>query len=96
MAGVAQSNFVKKETIMMNWPNWSAGWNDGYFGVHVVMHLVWYAVLLGLAFVFASFLMKRSELGSSRSNALEILKERYAKGDLTKDDFDRMRKDILV
>jgi putative membrane protein len=81
---------------MMNWPDWSAGWSDGYFGVHVVMHLVWYAVVVGLAFLLASFLMKRSWLGVDRPNALEVLKERYARGDLTKDDFDRMRKDILV
>jgi putative membrane protein len=81
---------------MMNWPNWSAGWSDGYFAVHVVMHLVWYAALIGLASVVVMYFMKRQGQGSGRPNALEVLKERYAKGDLTKDDFDRMRKDILA
>ncbi len=81
---------------MMNWPNWSAGWNDGYFGVHVLAHLVWYAALIGLAAVLASYLMKRSGSDRGRPNALDVLKERYAKGDLTKDDFDRMRRDILA
>ncbi|MGL4636134.1 MAG: SHOCT domain-containing protein [Beijerinckiaceae bacterium] len=81
---------------MMNWPNWSAGWSDGYFAVHVVMHLVWYAALIGLAVLLATYLMKRSSPVSGKPNALEVLKERYAKGDLTKDDFDRMRKDIMV
>jgi putative membrane protein len=86
----------KKESVMMNWPDWSAGWNDGYFGVHVVMHLVWYAIVIGLGFVLASYLMKSAGFGAGRPSALEVLKERYARGDLTKDDFDRMRKDILV
>jgi putative membrane protein len=84
------------EGAMMNWPNWSAGWSDGYFGIHVVMHLVWYVVFIGLVFVFAAYLIKHLGLGSGRPNALEVLKERYARGDLTKNDFDRMRKDILV
>jgi putative membrane protein len=88
--------FYTEESVIMNWPNWSAGWSDGYFGVHVVMHLVWYAAVVGLAAVLASYLMRRSRSGPGRPNALEVLKERYARGDLTKDDFDRMRKDILV
>jgi putative membrane protein len=58
--------------------------------------LVWYAALIGVAAIAASFLMKRSEKNADRPNALDVLKERYAKGDLSKDDFDRMRKDILV
>jgi putative membrane protein len=85
-----------KESIMMNWPNWYAGWSDGYFALPMFMHLVWYAALIGLAAALAAYVMKRSGNGSGRPSALDVLKERYARGELTKDDFDRMRKDILV
>jgi len=81
---------------MMNWHNWSAGWNDGYFGVHMFMHFVWYAAVIGLAAVLATYVIRRSGGGSGRPSAMDVLKERYARGELTKDDYDRMRKDILV
>ncbi len=81
---------------MMNWHNWSAGWNDGYVGMPMFMHLVWYAALIVLAAVLATYVIRRSEGGSGRPSAMDVLKERYARGELTKDDYDRMRKDILV
>ncbi len=81
---------------MMNWHYWSGGWNDGYFGIHMFMHLVWYAALIGLAAVLVTFAVRRSGGGPGRPGALDVLKERYARGELTKDDYDRMRKDILV
>jgi putative membrane protein len=81
---------------MINWPNWSAGWSHDYFGMHVFMHSVWYATLIGLAAIFAAYLVKRSGSASGRPSALDLLNERYVRGELTKDDFDRMRKDITA
>ena len=33
-------------------------------------------------------------IGSSGETPLDILKKRYAKGEITKDEFDRMKRDI--
>jgi putative membrane protein len=85
-----------KESAMMHWYNWPGGWNDSQFGWAVLMHLVWYGAIIALAAIIAVFLVKRSDSAPGRSGALDVLKERYARGELSKDDFDRMRKDILV
>jgi putative membrane protein len=81
---------------MMDWTHWAARWSDGYFGFHAAMHLIWYAAVIGFVAFIVFYLTKRSAKTDDRPRALDVLKERYAKGDLSKDDFDRMRKDILV
>jgi uncharacterized membrane protein len=85
-----------RESVRMNWPNWTSGWSDGYFGITVVMQLIWNAALIGLAGAVASLLTRRFSKDAGCASALNILKERYAKGDLSKDDFDRMCRDIMV
>ncbi len=68
------------------------GW--GWIGlgmVHVL--LFWVLVVLGIAaLVRALSGGPRSEAG--HASAIEILKARYAKGDITRDQFEQMKRDI--
>ena len=68
---------------MMHYPYWGMGWG------------MWFIPLLVLLVIY--LLVKnnsqtKSEQGSE--TPLEILKKRYAKGEITKDQFDEMKKDI--
>ncbi|HXX53149.1 MAG TPA: SHOCT domain-containing protein [Thermodesulfovibrionales bacterium] len=55
----------------------------------------WIAVVIGFAY-FVKWIIaagKRRET-KSEETALDILKKRYAKGELSKEDFERMKQDI--
>jgi putative membrane protein len=76
---------------------------DGYpshmFGYGFGWVLVFVCVL---AIVYALFGQQHGswrhghdESGGSRTGALDILKERYAKGEITKEVYDAMKKDLL-
>ncbi|MFZ5639285.1 MAG: SHOCT domain-containing protein [Bacillota bacterium] len=74
------------------------GWG-GYGGMGIFMIIFW---LIGLAVLgFAVYgIIQWANKGGPRSgsspvgNALEILKERYARGEITKEEFDRVKEDL--
>lgn len=75
-----------------NMGDWGWGW--GMLGI-VQMLLWWVLVILGIA-VLAKWLFgggpRRDERGADR--ALEILGERYARGEINKDEYEQKRRDI--
>ncbi len=85
---------MNPEHVWMWWP-WGGMW---------VFPIVMCIVMLIFFFVFFRCWGRRPPwLGPGEHNrengdsetALEILKKRYAKGEITKDEFERMKKDIL-
>jgi len=53
-----------------------------------------FLILIGILVFFVIRFASRSGFGSSGETPLEILKKRYAKGEISKDDFEKMKKDI--
>lgn len=72
--------------------NWGMGWFGGIF-----MILFWILILVGLVFVI-KWLIQSTGGGqsnaSSANRAIEILKERYARGDIDKTQYESMRRDL--
>ncbi len=68
------------------------GW--GWIGLGFVhMLLFWALVILGIV-VMARWLTQTRQGPSTRDRAMEVLRERYARGELSPEDFERMKRDL--
>lgn len=76
------------------WGDNMMGWGGtGFFGLG---HLLWWALIIVGAILLARWLM-RDVLSNRRADgdrALSILKERYARGEIDKAEFDARKRDI--
>ena len=72
--------------------NWGMGW----FGM-IFMMIFWVLVIVGLVFL-VKWLIQAAGSGKVAvqrgSGAVEILKERYARGEINKAEFESMKRDI--
>jgi putative membrane protein len=77
---------------MMGW-----GWWGGWFG-WIFMIIFWALVIVGLIFLIkwlASFSRSGVSYGKEQDSALDILKQRYAKGEINREEFDQKKKDLM-
>lgn len=79
--------------MMMNW--WPGGYGGGLFGLGMLLPtLFWLAILAGLFLWLRSYLTDNTRVMVGQHNSLETLKERYAKGEISKEEYLSMRKDL--
>ncbi len=79
----------------MMWGGWGGygGWGPWVGGVFMLVF--WAAVITGLVFLIRYLVRLGRERGEgSSSSALEILKRRYAQGEIDKKEFEDKRKDL--
>ncbi|PIR69077.1 electron transporter RnfE, partial [Candidatus Nomurabacteria bacterium CG10_big_fil_rev_8_21_14_0_10_03_31_7] len=72
--------------------NGYSGWDSmmGYFGGGIMMILFWAVIIYFIVWLVRN--NKTNEVGDKK--ALEILKERYAKGEINKQEFEEKKKDL--
>lgn len=71
------------------------GYGEMGYGEHILGLL--FMIIFWIAIVFlAIFLVKKflSSSSTTRETPLEILKKRYARGDITKEEFEQMKRDL--
>lgn len=78
-------------------PGGMVGWGFGGFGM-IFMLLFWALIIVGIALV-VKWLVEQGRPegrpGSGGESALEILKKRYARGEIDKEEFDVKMRDLL-
>jgi putative membrane protein len=88
---------------------WGHGWEGGFGGLEFLWGLLmmflmvlFWGGLLALGYFLVRALIRsgqdrrspHSDAGPSGSQALEILRERYARGEITKEQFEEIRRDL--
>ncbi len=74
---------------MMNWGNY--GWGMGFGWIFMV--LFWVLVIVGVVYIVQTISRRAGQPGGEET-PLDILKKRYAKGEITKEEFERMKDDL--
>jgi putative membrane protein len=77
---------------MMGW-----GYGMGWAGM-IFMAVFWIAVIVGIAFLIRRLVVSTGSAGNRgkpEESALEILKKRYARGEIKKDEFEEKKKDLI-
>lgn len=76
---------------------WEWDWHSWTWGMGITMFfmVVFWSLVIGLV-VWLIVRLSRRDSGSQeeKRTAIDIARERYAKGDITKEQFDQIRKDL--
>ncbi len=76
---------------MMGW-----GYGMGWLGM-ILMALFWVAIIVGIILLIRWIFVSTGTKGhgtTSEDSPLEILKRRYARGDINKEEFEQKKKDL--
>lgn len=72
--------------------HWEYGWGMGFGWIFMI--LFWVLVILGIVFVIKMIAGSGSKWEQPET-ALDILKKRYAKGEISREEFEQMKKDVM-
>ena len=76
---------------MMNW-----GYGMGWVGP-ILMIVFWVSVIVGIIFLIRWIVLSANKGRETKpeDSAIEILKRRYAKGEINKEEFEEKKKDLI-
>ena len=69
--------------------------DTGHFVAGVIAFLVVVAIVFGFVVLLTKYAQKQAAVtGEQTTDPLDIIKLRYAKGEITKDEFEQLKKDL--
>jgi len=77
----------------MHWGDYGCGWGIGFGLGWFLMVIFWILVILGIFYLIK--VVAGSGKGIEKEDTpLNIVKKRYAKGDITKEEFEKIKDDL--
>lgn len=80
---------------MMGW-GWHGGWGPGW-GMFGLMHVLWWIlIVVAIVVLIRGIGGRHAPRPPSEDRALAILRERYARGEIDKTEFENRKRDLTV
>lgn len=73
--------------------SWGEGWGPGIFWFGL-MHVIWWALVIMGMVALIRWMVRRSPDQRNADPALDILRERYARGEIDKTEFEQRKRDL--
>jgi putative membrane protein len=73
--------------------HWDYGWGMGFDFGWLVMGLFWILIILGVIYLIKLIVGGR-KTEEKEDTAIEILRQRYAKGEVSKEEFEKIKNDL--
>jgi putative membrane protein len=91
---IAYANGPDEGCSISPWMMWGQGM--GWF-FPIIMMVFWIAVIIGIFFLVRWSILSanKDHRYKSQESALDILKKRYARGEINKEEFEDRKKDLL-
>ena len=70
------------------------GYGYGMGGMEILAIIFWILILVGLILLI-KYLWEGAGAKGAHESAIEILKKRYAKGEINKEEFEEKKKDLI-
>lgn len=64
-------------------------------GLGVIWLIIQLVVVIGVIYLIVYLVKNSNRSANTRSNALEILKERYARGEISEEEFEEKKKKLM-
>jgi putative membrane protein len=77
--------------------HWGCGWGYGphmWFGGGIFMILFWIVVIIALIYYIRHVSKTSAGRQITRETPVDILKKRYARGEIAKEEYDRIKEDL--
>lgn len=74
---------------MMPWGNY--GWGMGFGWIFMI--IFWVLVILGVVYIVQTAIKSEKE-SEKKETPFDILKKRYAKGEISKEEYERMKEEL--